>query len=112
MLKCLTQSKININILRLQNKDSTNMRTFEIPAARSLMFHERSKEAQEIFKEDEEVIFFDNAKDLVEKANRIINNNSLRDDILNKGYLAATSSENLYSSRVESILNTLKSYKK
>ena len=43
------QAKINLNILREQNEDSLNMRTFEIPASGSFCLHETSKEYDTLF---------------------------------------------------------------
>lgn len=42
MSKAALASAINLNILRLQNRGATNMRTFEIPCAGGFMLHERS----------------------------------------------------------------------
>jgi len=55
MAKATLASKINLNILRLQNKGSHNMRTFEIPACGGFMLHERSDEVLEFFEEGKEV---------------------------------------------------------
>ncbi|MCA9517642.1 MAG: hypothetical protein KC635_22030, partial [Myxococcales bacterium] len=42
MSKAALASAINLNVLRLQNRGATNMRTFEIPCAGGFMLHERS----------------------------------------------------------------------
>lgn len=45
----IAASKIAINILRVQNKGATNMRTFELPCMGAFMLHERSPEAAAFF---------------------------------------------------------------
>lgn len=42
MSKAVAASAININVLRLQNKGESNMRTFEIPCVGGFLLHERS----------------------------------------------------------------------
>lgn len=42
-------AKIAINVLRVQNKGATNMRTFELPCMGAFMLHERSAEAAAFF---------------------------------------------------------------
>jgi spore maturation protein CgeB len=47
--------------------DETTTRTFEIPACRGFMLHERSAELAELFVEDRDVACFDGVAELVEK---------------------------------------------
>jgi spore maturation protein CgeB len=107
MLECIAQSKININILRKQNKNSTNMRTFEIPAAGGFMFHEHSKEATEIFKENVEAVYFSTTEELVTKAISFLNDINLIKTIAANGYKTATNNKNTYQHRSLSIINTI-----
>ncbi|MFN7014205.1 MAG: glycosyltransferase, partial [Bacteroidia bacterium] len=61
------QSRINLNILRKQNKNAHNMRTFEIPACGGFMLHEYSNEAAELFEPDKEAIYFSNNTECIDK---------------------------------------------
>lgn len=47
--------------------DETSTRTFEIPACGGFMVHERSREVEELYAEDEEAVFFDSLGDLIPK---------------------------------------------
>jgi hypothetical protein len=67
LLKTISASKINLNLLRKQNKNSINMRTFEIPAANGFMMHEESEEAKIYFSDSVEVVYFKSIDDLVTK---------------------------------------------
>jgi spore maturation protein CgeB len=81
LLKTIASSKINLNLLRKQNKNSINMRTFEIPAANGFMLHEISKEAETFFDADKEVVYFNSTEDLVDKCERYLKEEVLREDI-------------------------------
>lgn len=74
LLKTISASKINLNLLRKQNKNSINMRTFEIPAAHGFMLHEESDEAKSFFKANEEVVYFSSISDLVNKCEFFLKN--------------------------------------
>jgi hypothetical protein len=49
MAKAAICSKVNINVLREQNKDACNMRTFEIPATGGFLLHEQSRDLPALF---------------------------------------------------------------
>ncbi len=84
LLKTIAASKINLNLLRKQNKNSINMRTFEIPAAGGFMIHEKSEEAQMYFKPDEDVVYFDSIQVLVDKCIIYLNNENERSRVIHK----------------------------
>ncbi len=97
-------TKININTLRQQNKEATNMRTFEIPACGGFMLHEYSEAAAEIFLADKEVVYFHSPKDLVEKARYYLEHDSAREAIRLAGHKKATAYEQSYTARASEIL--------
>jgi len=47
--------------------DQTTSRTFDIPASGGFMIHERTEELLSVFREDEEVVCFTGADELVQK---------------------------------------------
>lgn len=67
MAKVCLASKINLNILRLQNKGAHNMRTFEIPASGGFVLAERSEEHLRFFEEGKEIACFSTPQELKEK---------------------------------------------
>lgn len=89
MSKILQSSKICLNILRVQNKRSHNMRTFEIPASYGFMMHERSDEVMEFFEENKDAIYFSTPKDLKEKVNYYLPRDGLRKEITEKAFQKA-----------------------
>ncbi|HYE71713.1 MAG TPA: glycosyltransferase, partial [Blastocatellia bacterium] len=68
---------VNINILRSQNANSHNMRTFEIPATGNLMLTTRSQEQQEFLIEDTDVLMYGSPEELVEKVKWAVQNQGL-----------------------------------
>jgi spore maturation protein CgeB len=61
-------SRIHLNFLREQNKDSHNVRTLEIPGFGGFLLTQRSKEqAEELFVEGREIACFDSVEELKEK---------------------------------------------
>ncbi len=61
-------SRIHLNFLREQNKDSNNVRTFEIPGFGGFLLTQRSEEqARELFEEDREIVCFSTVDELRDK---------------------------------------------
>jgi hypothetical protein len=86
LLKTISASKINLNLLRKQNKNSINMRTFEIPAANGFMLHEASEEAKMFFIDNEEVVFFTSVSDLVNKCDFYLSNEVMLNQVRKNGH--------------------------
>lgn len=104
-LETVASSKININILRLQNKNSTNMRTFEIPAVGGFMLHEYSEEAMEFFKPGIAAEYFKDFEECADKIKYYLDNPSKREKIAIKGYENTKKNGYDYHSRVKTIIN-------
>lgn len=63
-LETLAKYRVQLNILRNQNFDSHNMRTFEIPSVGGVMLAEKTAEQEFFFKPGEEAFFYDGFDDL------------------------------------------------
>lgn len=109
-LKVIGKSKINLNILRLQNKYSQNMRTFEIPAAKGFMLHENSEEAKSLFIEDIETIYFSTAEECVDKVNYYLRNESQIEKVALNGYEKIIKADYTYIARARQILEYVNNY--
>jgi hypothetical protein len=64
----LRASGLSVNILRRQNKGSTNMRTFEVPCMGGFALHEASDEAAHFFPPGLAAAYFKDPADLVAQA--------------------------------------------
>lgn len=70
----LGSAKMGLNILRPQNEEGHNIRTFEIPATQTLMLSERSRELLNLFVEDKEAVYFSNPEELRNKVAYLLQN--------------------------------------
>ena len=85
----LGSAKIGLNILRPQNEMGHNIRTFEIPAAKTLMLSERNQELLDLFEEDTEAVYFSSPEELNQKVTYLLNNDRLIESIAEAGYQKA-----------------------
>jgi spore maturation protein CgeB len=63
--------KVQLNIMRVHNLDSHNMRSIEIPGCGGIMLAPKTKDHEEFFTEGKEVFFYTSIHELVLKANLI-----------------------------------------
>jgi len=105
--KVFYESKININILRNQNKQETNMRTFEIPATGNFMMHEQSEGAMEFFESDIDVVYFSSPEELIEKSIFYLKNESLRKKIAYSGYKKTFKHGYTYNDRIKKMITQI-----
>jgi len=108
-MSTMYESAINLNILRKQNKNSNNMRTFEIPAAGKFLLHEYSDEVVDFFKEGEEAEFFRSAGECAEKIKYYTKNSTVRQKIAAAGHQRLISSGYTYTNLARNINESLQS---
>ncbi|MGJ5673021.1 MAG: CgeB family protein [Nostochopsis sp.] len=94
----LGSAKMGLNILRPQNEEGHNIRTYEIPATGTLMLSERSRELLNLFVEDKEAVYFSNPDELKQKVEYLLQNPALIKSISEAGY--KKSLENTITNRV------------
>lgn len=100
----LSSAIININLLRVQNKNALNMRSYEIPSCDSLMLHEKSDRLAEVF-EDSKGFSFASPKELVNICLRLLEDPKRISSIKNKQL--ETIKYETYSKRVAQILSII-----
>jgi spore maturation protein CgeB len=86
MAKAVGCARINLNILREQNKDACNMRTFEIPACGGFLLHERSKELAGLLRPGSECDDFSTPNELREKVRYYLQHEDERARIAANGH--------------------------
>jgi len=89
LASAVASSRINVNILRLQNQNACNMRTFEIPCVGGFMLHERSDELDALFPPGQACAVFDSPAELVDKIEYYLSHEEERARIVEAGYQAA-----------------------
>jgi len=105
LLKTFSSTIINLNILRKANKNSINMRTFEIPASGAFMLHEKSYEAAEYFKPGIEADYYSDVRDCLDKIKYYLEHEDIRDKIAKAGYDKIIKYNYSYGANVVKILN-------
>lgn len=68
LARALARGAVSLNVMRLQNARSHNMRSFESPACGVFTLSQRTPELVELFREGEEVACFGSEAELVEQA--------------------------------------------
>lgn len=107
MSKVFQSSKISLGFLNAENRDLHTARTFEIPACRGFFLAERTSEQLEFFREGIEAEYFSSIEELIEKAKFYINNESLRQRIVEKGFIRVQQLNATYFHRASIVLKVL-----
>jgi glycosyltransferase involved in cell wall biosynthesis len=84
-VKALCGAKICLAFLSRINRDTYTRRCFEIPACGQLMLAERTDDLLQLFKEDEEAVYFSSADELVQKVKWLLENPEMRRRIADAG---------------------------
>jgi spore maturation protein CgeB len=70
--KTLRKFRVQLNIMRVHNLDSHNMRSIEVPGCGGIMLAPRTKDHEAFFEEGKEAFFYNDVKDLVAQAAMIL----------------------------------------
>jgi len=107
MIGVLASSRIALNILTKENRDTTNIRNFEIPACGAFQLCERSDAILEIFEEDKEIVCFETTEELLSKCEYYLHHEAERDEIRINGYNRLINGNHSIIDRAKEILVTL-----
>ena len=107
MSKIICSSKININILTVENRDTTNIRNFEIPSCAGFQLCERSSEIMQLFEEGKEIVFYSTPEELVAQCRYYLDNEQERDQIRLRGHQRLILGNHTMKDRVVSIVSAL-----
>lgn len=104
MCAVMARSRINLNILTRENRDTSNLRNFEIPACGGFQLSERSDEILRLFREGEEIACFDGTEDLAAKCSLYLSDEPARLRIAANGLKRVVSGGNTPADRARQIL--------
>ena len=112
--KAIRGAAICLGLLSERGKGSSSgdlitARTFQIPACRTFMLHERNAEVLDFFKEDVESAFFDGSEELAEKIDYYINHSAEREVIARNGHARCLQGEYAVDGRARTMLKWLDS---
>ncbi|HXH06599.1 MAG TPA: glycosyltransferase [Vicinamibacterales bacterium] len=97
-------ARIVVNLVRQANRDGHVQRSFELPACGAFVVSDRTAEHLECFREGEEMAFFSNEEELVDKIRYYTVRSGERERIARQGYLRVTRGEETYTTRLRQIL--------
>lgn len=103
----MSRSLVSINMLRPQNFNYHNMRTFEIPAMRTFMLSTRSDEQLDFFKEGIEAEYYSSCEELKDKLRFYLCNQSKIESIAKAGYERCMESGYSYNERARFLLDQI-----
>ncbi len=103
----INSSKIALCFLSKLNNDEYTRRNLEIPACGTAQLSEYSEELGNMFKEGEEILFFKDASDAINKINYLLGDQKKLDDLSIKGNLRVLKDEQDIISRAKFIVSKL-----
>ena len=101
----ISKAKIALVFMSKLNNDEYTRRCFEIPACGTMMLSERTPALLKLYKENEEIVFFDTPNDLVQKAIYYLQDNRYK-TIGKNGLERAIQSGYDIDSKVRQLLNS------
>lgn len=107
MCKAICSAKINLNILTRENRDTTNVRNFEVAACSGFQLSERTHEILQIFEEDKEIACFETPEELVSKCDYYLRHSEQREKIRLNGYKRVFSDKHTMADRSRQLLAAL-----
>lgn len=106
-IKTINGMDIALHFLRNENRDEQDSRTFEIPACKVFMMAERSTLHQQLFKENEEAVFFDSKAELLEKVQFYLNERKERNRIALNGYNKCFAAGYSHEDRLKNVIEQI-----
>ena len=106
-IKTINGMDIALHFLRHANRDEQDSRTFEIPACKVFMLAENSDVHQQLFKENEEAVFFSSKEELLEKVRYYLSAKEERQKIALKGYQRCITAGYDHETRMRRMLETI-----
>lgn len=104
--KVFRLSKINLNITMRTIETGVPQRVMDIMGAGGFVISNYQKELEELFIPDEEIVFFEDVEDLMEKVSYYLTHEEERTRIANKGY-QKVSEKYSYKIAVKKIIETV-----
>jgi hypothetical protein len=105
----MKRSIVSINVLRNQNRNSHNMKTFEIPSMNCLMLTTKSREQNDFYPEKKACLMYSSVNQFNKQINYIVNNHNKMSKIRSVGY--KISKKHSYINRATKLLNEISKFK-
>lgn len=102
-------AKIALVFFTRGNRDTYTSRSFEITAIGTCMLSERTADIKQLFREDIEAVYFSSPRELIEKANWLLNRKDIRDKIAAAGLARLKEIGGSVNDRMKEVLDAMKS---
>jgi spore maturation protein CgeB len=84
-LKAIQLAKVSLGLLSKGNRDLHTTRTFEIPYCGGLLCAQRTSEHLQLYQEDIEAVYWDDATECIEKCRKLLDDDKMRAEIAARG---------------------------
>ena len=102
----ISSSLITLCFLRKINDDQQTSRSIEIPACKGFMIAEKTEEHLNLFKNEEEAVFFKNKNEMLELVLFYLENDDKREKIRERGYLRVINCNYSYDDMINKMINS------
>ncbi|MEQ5274145.1 glycosyltransferase [Proteus terrae] len=109
--KILNNADVSFVFLSKLNNDTYTRRVFEIPVTKTVMLSERTSMIESLFKENEEIIFFENINDVIKKLIFLNENRAHLEEIKENAYNRVIKDGHEVEDRVKQIISTYENEK-
>jgi len=106
-VRALSATKLALVFLSQRNRDVYTRRCFEIPACRTAMLAPRTNELLELFREEEEALYFSSKEEALAKARFYLANTCARERVAQRGYERCLRDGHSNIDRAKSILSAI-----
>ena len=105
--KTLRKYAVQLNLMRIHNLDSHNMRSFDIPGVGGIMLAPKTKDHALYFKDNIEVVLFENIDDCVKKINFLLNCDATKRELIRNNSRKISLENYTYQNRVSQLNSAL-----
>ena len=103
----VAEAPLQLGLLNSENRDEHTARSFEIPASGGLLLAEDTPEHRDIFKSEDNALFFKTTAELLKQIEWVNANPTEAREIANAGYELIINGRNTWSDRAKEILNCI-----
>ena len=105
--KTLRKYAVQLNLMRIHNLDSHNMRSFDIPGVGGIMLAPKTKDHALYFKDNIEVVLFENIDDCIKKINFLLNCDATKRELIRTNSRKISLENYTYQNRVSQLNSAL-----
>jgi spore maturation protein CgeB len=112
MARVVNATRININILRRENRDETNLKVFEILGCGGFLLTNRSRGVKALFRENSEIACYETPEELRQRCEYFLREEAERRAIAEAGLTAVTTRGHTTSDRARQLMAVVESIRR